>query len=108
MVGMPTMYSSKWPRTGLLIRLSRKLIRLIMSTVPQTASAVRGSHDLAKGRLDIYAQISVGGLAPGDLPRTCPTLAPHLPPACPQHAVWGLCSGVILLRGGRMSRAKIW
>ena len=54
-------------------------------------------HNLIQGRSDVYAQISVGGLALGALSRTCPTLAPHLAPACPQHAVWGLCSGVIYI-----------
>ena len=43
--------------------------------IPQTASAVRGSHALAKGRWDWHRQNLVAALAP-HLPPTCPALAP--------------------------------
>jgi hypothetical protein len=54
--------------TMLIIMLVDMLIMLSLLIIPQTASALRGSHDLAKGRSDIFGQISVA------------RLAPHLPP----------------------------
>ena len=40
----------------------------------------RGSRDLGRGGRRMMAEFLVGGFAPGDLPQTCPTLAPPLAP----------------------------